>query len=323
MKVLFGFGCGFLVFVLLLTFLPRPISDRLTTLRADGLRLVEVYNRIAQDPRQIDIAFIGTSHTMNGIDDFGIEESLTKVGVRANVANLGAMWMGRDMHLFLTKQLLTNKKPQLIILEINEHEPPYGHPLMPYVASASDMFCCRFWADFNFPKMFLLFLKEQLYGSFSAIWPSVLQSSPAPRTWEYGWDPMDHTWNAEMSHNPSFGDRLEKLAGSGLRAAAYSMTSDYGNQAVRQIVGLAHLNHVEILFLYLPEYIYAAAPNSDDIRFYSEMAPVLLPPRDIVASQQNWGDFAHLNRSGALKLAPHLASDIADYLANKQDPAIR
>jgi hypothetical protein len=317
MKVFVGFGGGFLTLLLLLTLVPRPISERLTTLRADGLRLAEVYARIARDPRPIDVAFIGTSHTMNGIDDRGIEETLATAGVRANVANLGVILTGRDLHLFLTKKLLASKAPQLIVLEINEHEPPFGHPLMPYVASASDMFCCRFWVDLNFPKMYLLFLKEQLYGSLSMIWPSAPPSTSVPHLWEYGWDPVDRTWDAGAPKNPSLGDRLENLVGSVPRAAAYDLTSSFGNQTVRQIVDLAHSNHVKIVFLYLPAYIYAAHPSPENIRFFNELGPVLLPPPNVVANRLDWWDFAHLNRNGALKLVPDLSAAIADYLSNR------
>jgi hypothetical protein len=319
MKVLVGFGSGFLMLILLLALVPRPLSERLTTLRGDGLRFAEVYERIARDPRPIDVAFIGTSHTVTGIDDRGIEEALARAGVRANVVNLGMVWRGRDMHLLLTKQLLANKAPQLIVLEINEHEPPYGHLLMPYVASASDMFCCRFWAELNFSQMFLLFLKEQFYGTLSMLWSPAPLSAGTPRALQYGWDPTDQTWDAETAHNMSLGDRLEKLMGSSTRAATYKLVSSFGDEIVRQIVDLAHSRHVKIVFLYLPEYIYAADPRPENIRFYHDMGPVLVPPQSVVANRTNWGDFAHLNRSGALELVPHLSAAIADYLVGVHD----
>jgi len=224
------------------------------------------------------------------------------------------VFRGRDMHLFLTKRLLASKTPQLIVLEVNEHEPPYGHLLMPYVASASDMFCCRFWADLNFSQMFLLFLKEQLYGTLSMLWPPAPLSAGPPHASEYGWDPIDRTWDAQTPHNPSLGDRLENLVGGGPRAAAYKLASSFGNQTVRQIVDLAHSSHVKIIFLYLPEYNYAADPRPENIRFYNDMGPVLVPPQNVVANRLNWGDFAHLNKNGAVKLVPHLSAAIADYL---------
>jgi hypothetical protein len=316
-RYLLGFGSSLFTILLLLVLVPRPISERLSTLRGDGLNLVEVYERIARNPRPIDIAFIGTSHTMTGIDDRGIEEALAKAGVRANVANLGTIWMGRDMHLFLTRELLASKAPKLIVLEINEHEPPYGHPLMPYIASTSDMFCCRFWVDLNFPKMFLLFLKEQFHGVISIIWPSPTPALNPPQAWDYGWLPADRILEPEEPKNPSLGDRLENLLGSGPRATAYKLVSSFGDQTVRQIVELAHSKQVKVIFLYLPEYIYAGNPEADNIRFYSDMSPVLFPPRSVVANRLNWYNFAHLNTTGALKLVPDLSAAIAASLARR------
>ena len=313
MKLALGFlGSAFIV-LLLLALVPRPLSERLTTLRDDGLRLAEVYERIDADSRPIDIAFIGTSHTMNGIDDRDVEDRLARAGVRANVANLGVMWMGRDLHLWLTKKLLASKAPKMIVLEINEHEPPYGHPLMPYIASAPDMFCCRFWDDFNFPKMFLLFLKEQLFGSESVIWPWVAPPDTVPASrWEYGWHPLDGNWDSRVPHAVSLGDRLEGLMGGNSRSAAYELTGEFGRQTVRQIVNQARSARVKVMFLYLPEFNYAANPEADNIAFYSAMAPVIIPPHDLVANPHNWWDFAHLNRDGANQFVPFLSARIAE-----------
>ncbi len=316
MKLAFGFASGLAAALLLLAFAPRPLANKLSTLQDDGLRLAEVLERIDQDTNPIDIAFIGTSHTMDGIDDSDLQASLEKAGVRANVANLGVMWMGRDLHLWLTRRLLAHKTPKLIVLEINEHEPPYGHPLMPYVAAASDMLCCRFWDEFNFPKMFLLFLKEQFYGSISLAWTpfSRAAAAGAPQ-WEHGWHPLDGIWDARIPRALSLGDRIEGLMGSNSRSLAYELTSDFGRQAVRQIVEEARAAHVSIVFLYLPEFQYASRAEPENIRFYSELAPVIVPPEDLVANRLNWWDFAHLNRNGAQEFVPYLSAQLAAYWA--------
>jgi hypothetical protein len=318
MKILLGFAGGLLVILVLLAIVPHPISEKLSTLRDDGLRLAQVYQRIVQDPRPIDVAFIGTSHTMNGIDDRGIEETLAKAGIQVHVANLGVIFMGRDLHLFLIKELLESKAPRLIVLEINEHEPPYGHPLMPYVASASDFFCCEFWTELNFPKMLLLFLKEQLHECLSFIWPSSSFTQRSTLDWQYGWLPINLTWQPEVPHHSSLGDKLENLRGGNrVRKVAYKILSKYGYQAVRQIVELAYLNHVKVVFLYLPEYAYATNPRSDDIRFYTDLGSVLFPPQNVVADRLNWWDFAHLNKTGSRELVPAVSAAIAQYLRSE------
>lgn len=317
MKLLVGFLCGFLAVCALLAFAPRPMSDRLATLKSDGQRLAQVYERIAQNPRPIDVAFIGTSHTMTGIDDRGIEEALAREGVSASVANLGVWWMGRDMHLFLVRQLLARKSPKLIVLELNEHEPPYGHQLMPYVASVSDMFCCHFWFDLDFPKMFLLFLKEQAWGVVSILWPPDRAVQEATETWDYGWVPVDGIWDTGRQKIPSVGDRVEKLLGRQFRETGYKLTSAFGDDTVTQIVKLARSKNVGIMFLYLPEYFYATHESEDNVVSHEDLAPTVTLPRDVVADQLNWIDPAHLNRTGALKAVPELSAQIAAYLSRQ------
>ena len=317
MKTFLAFAGSLVTVLVLLALVPIPIAERLGALHEDGLRLVEVIERIVSDPRPIDVAFIGTSHTMNAIDDRGIEETLEGTGPRVRVANLGVQWMGRDLHLYLIKELIAKKSPNLIVLEINEHEPPYGHPLMPYVASTGDMFCCEFWTDWNFPKMLLLFLKEQLRGTSSMAWPFGSIHRIPPVVWQYGWVPEDRIWQPEFPHHGSLGDELENLAGSKVRKFANTLVSSFGDHTVEQIASLVRSNHTKIMFLYLPEYIYAAHPDTDNIRFYSDLGPVLLPPQDVVANRLNWHDFAHLNRAGSLELTPAISSAIADYLPKK------
>jgi hypothetical protein len=316
MKACFGFVGGLLLVSLVLTFWPRPVAERLATLHADGRRVAEVYERMAHDSNAIDVAFIGTSHIMNGIDDRGVEETLAGAGIHAKVTNLGTTWMGRDMHLFLTKELVASKRPQVVVLEINEHEPPYGHPLLPYVATASDIFCCRFLTDMNFPKMYLLFLKEQLYGGLSIFSTSSATPASSSKSWKYGWSPLDRDWDGQMPQKPSLGERIERLIGREARGTAYKISSDFGRQAVRQIVDLLKSNNIRIVFLYLPEYAYAAQPEPENLRFYSNLGPILLPPADLVADRRNWADFGHLNRGGALRLVPYLSGAIADVLTN-------
>jgi hypothetical protein len=316
MKVFVGFASGLLLVFLTLTFWPRPVAERLASLRGDGRHLAAVYERIVRDPTPIDVAFIGTSHTLNGIDDRGVEEGLATAGIHANVANLGATWMGRDLHLFLTKALLAAKRPRLVVLEINEHEPPYGHPLLPYVATAPDMFCCRFLTEVNFPRMYLLFLKEQLYGALSSFAASSPAATNSPIPWKYGWSPLDYDWAQQKPHELSLGERIETLIGNQARGAAYELTSDFGRQTVRQIVELLKSNNVKVVFLYLPEFAFAAEVENENLRFYGQLAPVIMPPGDLVSNRLNWADSSHLNRAGAVQLVSYMSRRIAAVLVD-------
>ena len=118
------------------------------------------------------------------------------------------------------------------MLELNEHEPPYGHPLMPYVASVSDMFCCHFWFELDFPKMFLLFLKEQTSGVVSILWPLGRAPQEATETWDYGWEPVDRIWDSGQEKIPGLATGSRSFSGRQFRETGYKLTSTFGDDTV-------------------------------------------------------------------------------------------
>jgi hypothetical protein len=309
-KVVLGFGLGLLVVTALLTLAPIPMQSRLATLKGDGRRVEALYDRIAVDRTTVDIAFIGSSHTVNGVDAQGEEAALAALGVRAKVANLGMFVMGRDLQLFLVRQLVAHKRPKILVIEINEHVAPLGHPYLPYVADASDMVAAG--APLNLPKTFLLFLKEQMRGVSDAVLPG--RPPPTSPAGQGGWQPLTGVWPGDRGA-PSLGDRLETRFGPRLRLGLYAATRYYEDGAVGRIVRLAAAHGVQVVFLYLPEYRYAADPDPALVRRYGALAPVILIPRALALDRANWFDHAHLNRDGARRLTPVLARALAPMLA--------
>src|SRR3954471_5395782 len=103
-----------------------PVSEevRYASLRDDAEGLRWVHERIMRSREPIDVAFIGTSHTLMGVDDQSIQRQLALAAKTVNVVNLGVIWAGRDLHLLITRELLARKKPKLVVIEINEHEAP-------------------------------------------------------------------------------------------------------------------------------------------------------------------------------------------------------
>ncbi|MHB8285476.1 MAG: hypothetical protein ACYDD1_12460 [Caulobacteraceae bacterium] len=312
-KIALGFGLGLLAVVVLLALAPVSRQSRLSTLQGDGRRVTALYDRIVVDPTPIDVAFIGSSHTVNGVDAAGEQAALAALGVRARVANLGMFVMGRDLQLFLVRQLVTHKGPKVLVVEINEHVAPLGHPYLPYVGDASDMIAAG--APLNLPKMFLLFLKEQMRGVADAVLPGRAKTtSPLGLN---GWQPLTGVWSGARGA-PSLGDRLQARFGPRLRLGIYSATSYYEDGAVRRIVDLAKAHGVQVVFLYLPEYRYAADPDPALLRRYARLAPVVAMPRALALDRSNWFDHAHLNQDGARRLTPALTRALAPYLTSAE-----
>ena len=162
-----AFILGLLLTLVVISLLQIPDAQRYDTLKGDMSRVGEVHQRIVSNPVPIDVAFIGTSHTWNGISDKDIQTQLGKHGDSVSVANIASSWKGRDLHLFFLRQLLANKKPRLVVIEVGYHEYPYGHGVLPYVGKISDLFCCKSYLDAQFPSHLALFFKQQIVNAIA------------------------------------------------------------------------------------------------------------------------------------------------------------
>jgi hypothetical protein len=297
---------AFVFVVVSVSLLPVSEEVRYASLRDDAARLRWVHERIVRSREPIDVAFIGTSHTLMGVDDRSIQRQLALAGKRVNVVNLGVIWAGRDLHLLITRELLLHKKPKIVIIEINEHEAPYGHPLVPYVGGISDLLCCRFYLDFHFPQSLFAFLHRQLINVSNAHW-SQSKEQVRLRSEEFGGMMIEGTsTEGELARSLTWGDRT--------RIMGYALTASYGLNVVEMIVKEIEASGSKAAFLYLPEYKYARMSPIFDIDCYRKLGLVIFPPAKILAYQDNYFDDGHLNMNGAQALIGPLTTVLSDTL---------
>jgi len=310
LAIIGAFLSGLLLVIIVITLIQIPEAQRYGSLKGDMSRISKTHQRIVNNPTKIDVAFFGSSHTLNGIADNKIQVQLASRGVNVSVANLGATWMGRDLHIFLLRQLLANKHPRLIIIEVNEHEYPYGHVALPYVGSFSDLVCCRPYLDPQFPSHFALYLKQQLINSVQLLHNHKVKVISNDMS-DFGWVPLNQNYTFGASKESILPRTLMKH----LKFRFYSMISSYGLGIVDDMVKLAHANGVKVAFLYLPEYENVKKPLIL-IGSYTKLAPIIKIPEYFGDNPMFWNDEAHLNQTGSLALAPILANDIQKLLSS-------
>jgi hypothetical protein len=103
-------------------------------------RLGWMYERIHFDPTPIDIAFIGTSHSMNGIDGGAVRAALAEAGGGCrDVVNFGFPSYGRNLHWLIARELLENRKVGTLVLEVFENESRKAHPFFGNIADVPDI----------------------------------------------------------------------------------------------------------------------------------------------------------------------------------------
>ena len=119
----FTFKIAVFILVLFITILQWPISkERMyKRLQNDCYGYAGwIYDRIYTNPNPVDIAFVGSSHTINGVDDKLINSKIQG----KQVTNFGYCRPGRNLDYLMVRDLIEKKHPELIILEMREYDAP-------------------------------------------------------------------------------------------------------------------------------------------------------------------------------------------------------
>lgn len=101
-----------------LFFLPTDPYQRHAALRStDYIKGAWIYERLNFDPTPVDIAFLGSSRTMEGVDAATVEADLATDGVAAHVVNLALPSLGQDTPALLARMLAETKRPRIVFVE--------------------------------------------------------------------------------------------------------------------------------------------------------------------------------------------------------------
>jgi hypothetical protein len=332
------FAAGILAMALTLAALialPHDPYVRWQAVRTEAFaRLGWIYQRIHYDPTPIDVALIGTSHTMNGVDAARVEQGIAARGYRdargrcVTVTNLAVPAYGRNLHWLIARELLENRPPRLLVIEIFENETRKAHPYFADIATTRDIFTAPKLINTNYVEDLIRLPWRQLSLAIQSLFPAAfgLQTGFDPA--HYDGSNVDNTRVVNVNRTALTPPRDRALSRERLEAAAdrarkakdlsklgarfadyeYAMPIRYlGN-----ILALAREKHVPVRFLYLTGY---GRPKR----------PVTLPglgdgyPRyhvdDVLADPTIWYDSQHLNARGAGILSQRLAGLIAPAVA--------
>jgi hypothetical protein len=290
---------------LLVVLLLLPVNKRLryVSLKDDCFNHgIWLHDRIFENPIPVDIAFLGSSHTINAIDDHQIEKILE--GKNVHVLNLGYCRLGRNMDYALLKELLLTKKPKLLIIEVTETENRYGHPIFPYIATQKDVLL---------PALF--FNRDIIKDAYTAmafktelIQEQLFANNPLPV--------IDHNPYGLAGHADTAANELlikffkerhepEKKQGS-LEHDFYMAFPTY---YLKKTAQLCKENNISLCFVYLPGYGTSLRAPSE-MELYKRYGKVLLPPSVIFENTSNWFDENHLNKSGAAEVSRWLGEEL-------------
>ncbi|MCF6333917.1 MAG: hypothetical protein L3J11_11600 [Draconibacterium sp.] len=267
-----------------------------------------IYNRIFENKINIDIVFSGASQTGCAIMDKWIETELNQHSAREiHVANLGYCRRGRDIQYVMLKDLFTQKKPKILVIEVAEDEPKKSHPVFPYLADSKDL-----WGSFVFFNQRYIpaiwkgitirfeYLKSRM---FEAENPSTQNKT------DFGYRPSSQTAPPHVLENneSNWRNRLANPKPAFLR----KIELNYSKHYLEKIIKIAQQNNCKVLFLYLPESgSHLKLPLLAD--YYNELSNLIILPDFIIKNKSNWKDATHFNDLGALEASEFIAKILSD-----------
>lgn len=270
------------------------------------------HHRIFVSDKPIDVAFIGTSQSYYGLQDTEIESTLRNHGIRENVVNMAFPGFGRNQHYVVVDDLLANKKPKALIIEVLESEKRESHKAAIYMANNKQAVGCLTAPNLRFVRDFMGFYnsrRQQIRDYLTGDWKqsSDTQASVESTT---SWKAVDTVLSVEKMAELQI--RLEKARKPVILPRKY-WNIEYGLplSMLEKIHTAAQKSGVPCYFLYVAHY---GAPNRPDpyfMKIYHKYGEVLIPPSKIWNNPSYYCDSHHLNMDGGKVLSLWVANELA------------
>ncbi len=297
---------GFTAALVLFASVPVDTEVKYRELRKSFIKAGWIYNRIHESSLPVNLAFIGSSHTVWGVYSRIVTEELERRGNQLKVANLSLCGYGRNMQYLLVKELLSKRDDvKTIVLEVREREYFQSHILFPNVASVWDAVCAPVFFNIEYVADLFKCVKNNatLFVDHSLNSQTYNTKSSSEVTGEF-WEPGD------LKHEiPRFVDQ-QRLKSE--ESGRFLMKIRQPFYYLEQIRKLSERKGVEVIFLYLPR-MGCKIQNMVEKNYYASVGEIWVPPDDILRDAKNWADPGHLNLSGAEKVSSWLAYKIDTY----------
>jgi len=264
-------------------------------------RSIFMYNALYNNPNQADVLLVGSSKTMNGIND----SMLNRLGGQ-KFLNLGYCRFGRNLDYFFVEQYCHLHHPKALVLEVREHESQGSHPVSPFLLPLDQLavsaFCMS--GDF-FPDLYnkwlcnLKFIRKKLFnpGANTEVPPVDARAG----FW-YGYKPPVPEELKQQRYSDSCTLASEKPSSN----EALNAGSEF---YLSKIAALCKAKHMRLYLLYLSSYgnLWKTPASYESYLRYGAFLSV---PDSILQDVNNFSDFGHFNLQGANKASLWLAGQL-------------
>lgn len=259
-----------------------------------------IWHRLYADTLPVDIAFLGSSHTIDGIQDTLISSAFDKNGTGKIAANLGYCRFGREMLSVIARDLFTRKKPRYVIIEINEEMTRSSHPVYPYYAQTEDVLAPASFLQSAYPsnvyEAFLARLSQLRFRLFGGQLSDTIPVS----SFGYG------GWSGAASPDELVPPEPTVPHAPGIWR---SLQNRYPAAWTCQLAELCRQNDAQVFFLYIPSFHDQPVPE-EGMELYNQLGQVLVPPAELLREKDCWRDPDHLNNKGSERLSNWLTGQL-------------
>jgi hypothetical protein len=284
------------------------------------------YERIHFDPRPVDVAIVGPSTAVLGLNAARIQSDLESAGKPAQVANFAIIATGRNIEWAILHELYKAKKPKVVVVAVDERPALFGHNGFKYFAPAAaivsppaiylhNAFYDLSYLPYRQLELFAAWLLPDAVGLTKRFDPVKYASFRTDNTVTHVMEDgevvemdrripkealQDQARRRVWQHGPKFiPGRIANIVDSDDHAYIDLISRD------------AAAHGAKVIFLYIP--FYDGAPRVDD-REYLEKRGMLVENSDLAQRDDLYQGSAHLNHAGALVLSDRVASIVAAYL---------
>ncbi len=288
-----------------------------------------IYERVHYDPKPIDVVFVGSSRFVLGIDAPRIAQGLRARGMKdAEVVNFSLAEAGRDVHDAIVEEMLTAKKPRLIVIGVQDKPSRFGHPAYKYLASERDLLNPGYGLNANYLSnlAYLPFRQMKLFAA--DLFPSWFGLTRTFSAVDYEGSSIDTTYVQKADGRWVQHDRPGNIEDI-MRSVRYVQQHtnppllskryadlEFGDERhyIRSIVEKARARGIKVVFLGLPGYL--GQTTLQEQAFYQQYGDVWNRP-EYSNRPELYYDFLHLTSQGADMLSDSLVDPILGELKRR------
>lgn len=265
------------------------------------------YKKLYSDCNNIDYLFVGSSKTMNGINDGLIEDSLNAGDtVKIHLYNAGYCRFGRNLDYLLCNEFAIKNKIKKIFLEVRSDESTTSHPIYAYLANSNEIIeGIKALNAKVFSEIYDHFLMNLNYTRCN------LKLDKAEKNKEklqlHGWNNIDRVLS--KTELDGFYEK-EKLKFKKGRVNTQALEYVYSDFYLDKIHDLCEKQNIELNFIYLASYGNVNKEPAFKSK-YEKWGKVIIGPDSIYSNPLYYKDVAHFNTAGSTAFSKYLAKVLA------------